>query len=61
VRAEAFSPSGERTSSEEFYRTEAEFSVFLPDDPNIVELKIYQPQWTGSSFILELVGETVIP
>ena len=61
VRAETFDPSGHVTSSQIFYRSITEFLVILPDDHRITGLKIFQPHWTGSDFILKLLGETKLP
>jgi len=60
VRAETVGPSGELIT-ETFYRESAEFTIGLPDDPNITMLKIYHPHWTGTEFILEPIGETQLP
>lgn len=60
IRAETLGPSGELTSKI-FYRESAEFTIVLPDDPNITTLKIYHPYWTGIEFVLKHIGETQLP
>lgn len=61
IRAEEFSPSGAITSSRNYYRNEAQFSVIIPDDPGIKRLQIFQPHWTGQKFDLECIGEATVP
>jgi hypothetical protein len=61
LRAEEFFPSGAITSSRNYYRNEAQFSVVIPDDPGIKRLQIFQPHWTGQNFDLECIGEVAVP
>ena len=61
IRAEEFAPSGAITSSRNYYRNEAKFSVIIPDDPGIKRLQIFQPHWTGQKFDLECIGEAAVP
>lgn len=60
IRAETVDTSGDLTTKI-IYRNTADFTVVLPDDPNIKELRIYHPHWTGTEFILELIGEIQLP
>ena len=60
IRAETVSPSGE-LQTQNIYRKDVDFTIVIPDDPNIKELKIYHPEWTGKNFILEPLGETQLP
>ena len=60
VRGETASPSGELTSKR-MYQQVVEFSVVILDDPKISTIKIYHPRWTGSKFILDLIGEVELP
>jgi hypothetical protein len=55
LRAELPGPTGE-LHGEVLHRATAEFLVPLPDDPTIVELRVYHPRWTGSTFDLDLLG-----
>lgn len=55
VRAETVDEEG-RISSRRLFRDSVDFSVVLPDDPKIVKLEIRRPRWTGSEFVLDLVG-----
>jgi hypothetical protein len=57
VRTQTVEPSG-TIKCEVFYQDSVEFTVVLPDDPDITQLKIYHPHWTGTEFILEPIGET---
>ncbi len=56
IRVEISDPSG-KLSSEIIYRTQVEFPVVIPDDPRISNFKIYQPRWTGTEFLLELIDD----
>ncbi len=60
IRAETVGSSGQ-LETKIIYRKNVDFTVVLPDDPNIKRLKIYHPHWTGTNFILELIGETQLP
>lgn len=58
VRAE-LPPPGQTTGElqgVEVIADQAEFLVAVPDDPAIVELRIYQPRWTGDDYVLDLLG-----
>jgi hypothetical protein len=57
IRAESSDESG-NLSSQKLYRNDVDFTVTLPDDPDIKEIKFYHPNWTGKEFTLELIGET---
>jgi hypothetical protein len=58
IRAEIFDSSGEIVSNELIYQEHAELLLVFPDDPRLRKLKFYHPNWTGTKFVLELVGET---
>ncbi|HXD34197.1 MAG TPA: hypothetical protein VN643_23980 [Pyrinomonadaceae bacterium] len=55
VRAEAPNANGD-LQGEELYLTKVEFWVAIPDDPDIKEVRLYHPRWTGRDFQLELVS-----
>jgi hypothetical protein len=55
LRAERPGPTGE-LQGEVLHRATAEFLVPLPDDPSLVELRVYHPRWTGSTYDLDLLG-----
>lgn len=38
------------------HRSKPEFLVAFPDDKEISELRFYHPQWTGSEYVLDLLG-----
>jgi hypothetical protein len=57
IRAETFSLSGEIITSREYYRESTNFTLILPDNPSISNLKFYHPYWTGTEFILQFFGE----
>ncbi len=61
IRAETADETGELLSSGLLYRKCVDFTIVLPDDPNISRLKFYHPHWTGTEFVLELIGETQLP
>ena len=58
IRAEIFDSSGEIVSNELIYRENVEFSLVFTNDPRLRRLKFYHPNWTGTKFVLELIGET---
>jgi len=59
IRAEIFAPeSGRIVHSDQFYRDDVDFIVDLPDDAGIDKIQFYHPRWTGTTFELELIGET---
>ncbi len=60
VRAQTVNPAGEITC-EVLYQEGVDFSVVLPDEPDLTELKIYQPHWTGTTYKLELIGKALLP
>jgi hypothetical protein len=55
LRAEKIGPTGEM-SSQVLHRADVEFLVTIPDDPALSELRLYKPRWTGTTFVLDLVG-----
>jgi hypothetical protein len=60
LRAESPDPAG-GWKRENFYRTEAEFLVALPDDPAVTRLDFFHPRWNGESFVLDPLGTASIP
>ena len=58
IRAEIFDSSGKIVSNKYIYQEHAEFSLIFPEDPLLRMLNFYQPNWTGTKFVLEFVGET---
>ncbi len=60
VRAEGIGPKGQMTG-QKLYLEVVDFPLVLPDDPRIVAIQVFQPRWTGTDFVLELVGSTQIP
>jgi len=55
VRSETPAATGE-LSGEEYYLTNVDFVINYPDDPEIRELRLYRPLWSGKNFQLELVS-----
>ena len=55
LRAETVGPTGQM-SSQVLHRADVEFLLTIPDDPALTELRLYKPRWTGSTFVLDLVG-----
>lgn len=55
VRAEFPGPAGE-LSGEVLHRVDPDFLITLPNSPNLVELRLFQPRWTGTEFVLEPIG-----
>jgi hypothetical protein len=59
IRAETPGPMGE-LSGRVLHRSQPEFLVALPDDPDVTELRFYHPRWTGEEFVLEALGSAPI-
>ncbi len=59
IRAEGPGPDGRLTGTV-VQRDNLDFFVDVPDDPNISELRIYEPQWNGQAFDLVLIGAVTI-
>ena len=59
IRAETPEPTGE-LGSHRMMRGDVEFSVLLPDEPDIVVLRIYKPRWTGDYYVLDYYAETAL-
>lgn len=55
VRAEFPKDDGE-LAGQTFDLAEVDFLVSLPRDPRLVELRIYQPEWTGEAWELHELG-----
>lgn len=55
LRAESPGPRGEMRG-ETLHHATTELLITLPDDPSITELRVYQPHWNGSTFLLDLLG-----
>jgi len=60
LRAEHPGPTGE-LSGEVLHHAETELLIALPDDPAIRELRLYHPRWTGTAFVLDLLGRVPLP
>jgi len=60
LRAEHPGPTGE-LSGEVLHHAETELLITLPDDPAIRELRLYHPRWTGTAFVLDLLGTIPLP
>jgi hypothetical protein len=55
LRYEHPGPKGE-LGGQLLYRTSGELLITLPDDPNIKRIEVHRPRWTGTDFVLELMG-----
>lgn len=55
LRVEQPGPNGE-LRGEVLHHVNTELLMSIPDDPDIVELRLYKPRWTGTTFILDLLG-----
>jgi len=55
LRAESPGLSGEMRG-ETLHHATTELLITLPDDPSIMELRVYHPRWNGSTFLLDLLG-----
>jgi hypothetical protein len=55
LRVEQPGPNGE-LKGEVLHHVNTELLITIPDDPDIVELRLYKPSWTGTTFILDLLG-----
>ena len=55
VRAESPGPTGE-LAGEVMRWVNPDFLITLPDVPDLVELRLLQPRWTGTAFVFDLVG-----
>jgi hypothetical protein len=60
LRAEGPEPTGS-LSGEVLHHATTEFLITLPNDPGITELRVYQPRWTGSGFVLDWLGSIHLP
>lgn len=60
VRAE-FPDAQGRLSGRTFQRTEVNLLVDVPNDPDIVRLRIYAPQLTNDGFVLNLLATVDLP
>lgn len=60
ARAEFAGPTGE-LRGEVLHRASTELLILMPDDPTIVEVRVYLPRWTGTEFALDLLGVVHLP
>ena len=60
IRAEGPGPGGEITGTV-FHRATADFTVSLPDDAAIREIRLFQPRWTGTAWALDMIGRIPLP
>jgi hypothetical protein len=59
IRAEEPGPGGTLTGRT-LYLEETEFFVSLPDDPDIVDLRFYEPQPAGQTYTLAALGAVAL-
>ena len=55
VRAESQTPTGE-LRSQDYYVSNLTLAIAFPDDPEIANLRFYQPVWNGTDFDLKLLA-----
>jgi len=60
IRAETITPNN-HVVSRFFLKNSGECTLVFPNNPEIRILKIYHPKWTGAEFILNPLGETLVP
>ncbi|MDE2180604.1 MAG: hypothetical protein KGJ40_07135 [candidate division NC10 bacterium] len=60
LRSEGPGPTGE-LSGVVLHYAKIELLITLPDDPAIAELRLYHPRWTGTAFVLDLLGIIPLP
>ena len=60
VRAEQPGPDGVLTGGI-LYRTDVEILLVLPDLPQLTQVRLYQPRWTGRQWALDLIATFGIP
>jgi hypothetical protein len=60
VRAEQPGPDGVLTGAV-LYRPQTQFTVTVPDTPQVTQITIYQPRWTGATWVLDPLGSFPIP
>jgi hypothetical protein len=61
VRVEVADEDGRLEHHGTVVRDEVEFSVQVPDDREVAEIRLYQPRWTGTRFALDPVGSATVP
>jgi hypothetical protein len=59
VRSEQPGPDGLLTG-QVLHRSDAEFVVRMPDSLPAVSLRVYEPQWNGTEFMLRELGTVVL-
>ena len=60
LRAEGPGPSGELTG-QVVVVPDGELMLTIPDDPAITLLRLYRARWTGTDFVLDLLGSVPLP
>jgi hypothetical protein len=60
LRGETVGPTGE-LAGQVFHHANPECLINLPDDPAILEVRLYHPRWTGTRFILEFLATIALP
>ncbi len=60
LRAEEISANGD-IGHRTLHRDNADFPVVLPDDANVKVIRIFHPRWTGTEFVLDALGSTLLP
>jgi hypothetical protein len=61
VRIEAPDGRGELQGGATVRQPSVEFTLQIPDDPAVAEIRLFRPRWTGSGFTLDPVGSTRVP
>ncbi len=60
ILAEEVSANGD-IGHKTLLRDEVDFPVVLPDYDSIETIRIFHPRWTGSDFVLDLLGSIQLP
>lgn len=55
LRSEGPGPTGE-LEGRALLQTSTELMIAIPDNPAIVQLRLFHPRWTGTAFVLDLLG-----
>jgi hypothetical protein len=56
LRAEQPGPTGE-LSGQLLHHAKTELLIVLRDDTEIKEIELYHPRWTGTDYVLEIIGK----
>ena len=55
LRAELPGPTGE-LRGQVLHHASTDLLIVLRDDPRIREIELYHPRWTGTDYVLEIIG-----